>query len=431
MISVLYKICIDTYGCSANQAVSEIMLGILSNKFQIISNIDEADVIIINSCIVKSPTEAKILFQIKKLSEAYPSKKLVIAGCMPEVYSMKIRNAAPNASMIGIHHLSDIENVVEDTLRGTQRIEIGHNTIPKLGFPRKRVDDRIGIVQIAQGCISNCSYCIVKRVMGPLLSYPEEQIIDEIKRCVLDGCKEIWLTAQDTTAYGLDGGNTLPSLLQSIIQIDGDFMVRVGMMNPATAYPLVDDLIEVFKNSKLYKFIHLPLQSGSNAILRQMKRDYTVEEFLDIVRRFRSVFQDITLSTDIIVGFPSETDSQFNESLEIIKLIQPSLTNVSKYGPREQTPAAKLPPLLSQTIKDRSRKMTELCQKITREKNNEWIERKETILIVSRGKKGGLEGRTNTYKPVILNSQNHEFIGKFVRVIIIDAKYSHLLGNLI
>jgi MiaB-like tRNA modifying enzyme len=379
---------------------------------------------------VKSPTEAKILFQIKKIVHEFPHKKLIVAGCMPEVYSMKIRNAAPSASMIGIHHLSEIENVVEDTLRGKQRIEIGHNTIPKLGYPRKRVDDRIGIVQIAQGCISNCSYCIVKRVMGPLVSYPEEMILDEVQRCVLQGCKEIWLTAQDTAAYGLDRGSTLPYLLQSIMQIDGDFMVRVGMMNPATAYPLVDDLVEVFKNSKLYKFIHLPLQSGSNTILGQMKRDYTVEEFLDIVKRFRSVFQDITLSTDIIVGFPSETDTQFNESLNIIELIQPSLTNVSKYGPREQTPAAKLSPLLSQTIKDRSRKMTELCQKITREKNNEWIGREETILIVSKGKKGGLEGRTHTYKPVILDTKNRGLLGKFVKVWIVDAKYTHLLGTL-
>jgi MiaB-like tRNA modifying enzyme len=424
------KIYMDTYGCSANQAVSEIMLGLLS-KFQIISNLDEADVIIINSCIVKSPTEAKILFQIEKIVKEYPDIPLVVAGCMPEVYSKKIRNVAPNASMIGIHHLSEIENIVEDTLRGKKRFEIGHKTIPKLGYPRKRSDDRIGIVQIAQGCISNCSYCIVKRVMGPLVSYPEELIIDEIKMFVLQGCKEIWLTAQDVTAYGLDRGSTLPSLLQSIIQIDGDFMVRVGMMNPSTAYPLVDDLIEVFKDSKIYKFIHLPLQSGSDAILSQMKRDYTIEEFLDIVRRFRSVFQDITLSTDIIVGFPSETESQFNESLDIIKLVQPSLTNVSKYGPREQTPAAKLSPLLSQTVKDRSRKMTELCQKITREKNNEWIGREETILIISKGKKGGLEGRTNTYKPVILDTKYYELLGKFVEVAIVDAKYTHLLGNLI
>jgi MiaB-like tRNA modifying enzyme len=421
----------DTYGCSANQAVSEIMLGLLSNKFQLISKIDEADVIIINSCIVKSPTEAKILFQIKKIVQEYPHKKLIVAGCMPEVYSMKIRNAAPNASIIGIHNLSEIENVVEDTLEGKQRIEIGHNPIPKLGFPRKRVDDRIGIVQIAQGCISNCSYCIVKQVMGPLVSYPEELILDEVKKCVLQGCKEIWLTAQDTTAYGLDRDSTLPSLLQSIMQIDGDFMVRVGMMNPATVYPLIDDLIEVFRYSKLYKFIHLPLQSGSNAILSQMKRDYTVEQFFDIVKRFRSAFQDITLSTDIIVGFPTETDTQFNESLNVIELLQPSLTNISKFSPREQTPATELSPLSSQTVKDRSRKMTALCKKITREKNKEWIGREETILIVSRGKKGGLEGRTYTYKPVIIDTQNHELIGTFVNVSIIDAKYSHLLGNLV
>ncbi len=420
----------DTYGCSANQAASEIMLGLLSNKFQIISKKDEADVIIINSCIVKSPTEAKILFQIKKIVQEYPHKKLIVAGCMPEVYSMKIRKTAPNASMIGIHHLSEIENVVDDTLRGKQRIEIGHNSSPKLGYPRIRIDDRIGIVQIAQGCISNCTYCIVKRVMGPLVSYPEELILDEVKRCVLQGCKEIWLTAQDTTAYGLDRGSTLPSLLQSIMQIDGNFMVRVGMMNPATAYPLVDDLIEVFKHSKLYKFIHLPLQSGSNAILRQMKRNYTVEQYFEIIKKFRTVFQDITLSTDVIVGFPTETEAQFNESLNVITLLQPSLTNISKFGPREKTPAAKLPPLSSQTIKDRSRKMTVLCQKITREKNNEWIGREETILIVSRGKKGGLEGRTYTYKPVIIDTRNHELIGKFVNVSIVDAKYSHLLGTL-
>jgi tRNA A37 methylthiotransferase MiaB len=162
-----------------------------------------------------------------------------------------------------------------------------------------------------------------------------------------------------------------------------------------------------------------------------MKRGYTVEQFFDIVKRFRSAFQDITLSTDIIVGFPTETDTQFNESLNVIELLHPSLTNISKFSPREQTPATELSPLSSQTVKDRSRKMTALCKKITREKNKEWIGREETILIVSRGKKGGLEGRTYTYKPVIIDTQNHELIGTFVNVSIIDAKYSHLLGNLI
>ncbi|MFX1521279.1 MAG: tRNA (N(6)-L-threonylcarbamoyladenosine(37)-C(2))-methylthiotransferase [Promethearchaeota archaeon] len=424
------KIYMESYGCSANQAASEIMLGLLSNNSQITSRLEEAEVIIINSCIVKPPTEAKILFQIKKIVEKYPHKKLIVAGCMPEVYSAKIKKAAPNASMIGIHHLSEIETIAYDAVRGIQRVEIGHTTSPKLGFPRKRFNEKIGIVQIAQGCVSSCSYCIVKRVMGALISYPEELIIDEVKKCVLQGCKEIRLTAQDTTAYGLDRGTTLPSLLQSIAQFDGDFRVRVGMMNPATAYPLVDDLTEVFKQSKIYKFIHLPIQSGSNVVLSRMNRNYTVERFLEIVNRFRSVFPDISLSTDIIIGYPGETDEQFEESFNIIKKLRPDIVNVSKFGSRAQTPAAKLTPISSQTVKNRSRKLATLCHKIALEKNKKWVEREETVLIVGRGKKGGLEGRTSTYKPVIIDTQNFDLLGHLIKVNIIGAKHSCLLGNI-
>jgi threonylcarbamoyladenosine tRNA methylthiotransferase CDKAL1 len=420
----------ETYGCSANQAASEIMLGLLSNKFQIISRIDEADLIIINSCIVKPPTEAKILFKIKKIVEEYPHKKLIVAGCMPEVYSVKIKKAAPSASMIGIHHLSEIETIAYDTLHGIQRVEIGHTASPKLGFPRKRFDEKIGIVQIAQGCVSNCSYCIVKRVMGTLVSYPEELILGEVKKCVLQGCKEIRLTAQDTTTYGLDRDTTLPFLLQSIAEVDDDFRVRVGMMNPATAYPLVDDLIEVFKHPKIYKFIHLPVQSGSNVVLSHMNRNYTRERFLEIVKRFRSVFPDISLSTDIIVGYPGETDEQFEESFNLIKKLRPDIVNVSKFGSRAQTPAAKLTPLSSQTVKNRSRKMATLCRKIALEKNKKWIGREESVLIVSRGKKGGLEGRTSTYKPVIIGTQDCHLLGEFVKVNITAAKPSCLLASI-
>ena len=420
----------ESYGCSANQASSEIILGLLSSTFQITERIDDADVIIVNSCIVKPPTEAKILFQIKKIVEEYPTKKIIVAGCMPEVYSTKIKKVAPNASMIGIHHLSEIESIAYDILRGIQRVEIGYNTSPKLGYPRKRFDEKIGIVQAAHGCVSSCLYCIVKQVMGPLVSYPEESILDEIKNCVHQGCKEIWLTAQDITAYGLDRDNSLPSLLQSITQINGDFRVRIGMMNPETAYPLVKDLIEVFKHPKIYKFIHLPIQSGSNLVLSRMNRNYTVEHFFEIVKEFRSVFADISLSTDIIVGYPGETDEQFEESLKLVELIQPDIVNVSKFGPREQTPAAKLSPLSSQTVKDRSRKMSTLCRQIALEKNNNWIGREETILIVSRGKKGGLEGRTHTYKPVIIDIQHCSLMGKFVKVNIIGAKHGYLLGNI-
>jgi threonylcarbamoyladenosine tRNA methylthiotransferase CDKAL1 len=328
--------------------------------------------------------------------------------------------------MMGIHHLSEIENIAYDIVHGIQRVEIGRTTSPKLGFPRKRLDEKIGIVQIAQGCVSSCSYCIVKRVMGTLVSYPEELILNEVKECLLQGCKEIRLTAQDTTAYGLDRGTTLPSLLQSIAQFDGDFRVRVGMMNPATAYPLVDDLTEVFKQSKIYKFIHLPVQSGSNVILSRMNRKYTVERFLEIVNRFKSIFPDMSLSTDIIVGYPGETEEQFEESFKLIELIQPDIVNVSKFGPRAQTSAAKLTPLSSQTVKNRSRKMTALCRKIALEKNKKWIGREETVLIVRRGKKGGLEGRTSTYKPVIISTQNFSLLGKHIEVTISNAKHSCL-----
>jgi len=417
---------IESYGCSASQSDAEMIAGLLKQaSFNIVKDEKQADLTILVTCYVKTPTEQKILFRINQLC----SKKLIIAGCMPEGIYSKIRKIAPDASLVSTHHVKSIVEAAEKTLQG-KRIEfLGKSEEVKLCLPRIRKNPVIDIVPISSGCNSTCSYCCVRFAKGKLFSYSKEMIINEIKFALKDGCKEIWLTAQDTASYGFDGKERLPQLLKEITKISQDFFVRIGMMNIKNVIPIVSNLVEAFKDKKIYKFIHLPIQSGSDKILADMNRGYTVSQFEKVINLFKPL--RCQTWSDIIVGYPTENEEDFEKTINIIKKITPDWVNVSKFGSRPGTEASKLKSLSPKVVNERSEIISDIVRKISLEKNKEWIGWKGDILISERGKNNNQWiGRNFAYKPVLITSKE-DCLGKMKEVEIVESMKSHLLGECI
>jgi MiaB-like tRNA modifying enzyme len=417
------NIYIETYGCSASQAEAEIIAGLLHQAdFNIVKNEKQADLVIVVTCYVKSPTEQRILFRIKQLSK----KKLIIAGCMPEGIYQKLTVVAPEASLVSTHHVKEIVEAVEKTLQGKRVEYLGKSDEIKLCLPKIRKNPVINIASISSGCNSNCTYCCVKLAKGKLFSYPKELIIKEIESSLKEGCKEIWLTAQDTASYGFDRGEKLPELLKNISKIPQDFFVRVGMMNIRNVIPIASELVEAFKNEKIYKFVHLPLQSGSDKVLTSMNRGYTISQFEKIIDLFKPL--NCQIWTDIIVGYPTEGEEDFLKTLGIIKKIKPDWINVSKFGARPETEAAMLKSLPSKVVKERSQIISELVRKISLEKNKEWINWEGEVLISEKGKEHGQWiGRNFAYKPILISSKDN-LLGKIANAKITEAIHSRLIG---
>ncbi len=424
------KIFIETFGCSANYNNSEIMAGLLVKKgHKVVSEPRNADLIIVNTCTVKQPTENRVKKSIMDFLKL--KKKIIIAGCMPEVQKDLLKTIAPNASLVGPHHLKMISSVVDKVFKNKTVERIGKRNEIKLNCPELRKNPIIQIIQISEGCNGSCSYCIVRLAKGKLFSYPESEIVKQIESGIKNNCKEIWLTSQDNAAYGQDKNTNLVSLLRKIVSIKGEFKVRIGMMDPNNVLLILDDLIKSLKSDKLFKFLHIPLQSGNDQILKKMKRPYTVDEFKKIIKKLRKEIPEITISTDIICGFPSETEEQFNDSIKLIKEIKPDVLNISRFWPRPGTKAAKMENQIHGNLtKQRSQLLTKEFNNISFEKNKNWIKWKGHVLIDEKGKDNSFVGRNYCYKPVVVKSKK-ELLGKEVNIRVNEATNHTLRGKIV
>jgi len=350
------KICASVYGCPSNIADYEIALGLLKQAgFEIVGSPQKSDLNIIFTCIVKNPTEQRMIQKIQELTRI--GKPLIAAGCMPKTSQRAIEEINPGASLIGPDSIGHIVDAARAALEGKKVIFASDERKPKLSLPRVRKREKVSIVPISIGCLSNCSYCAIKFARGKLASYPIEKIVEEVRSSVASGCKEVWLSSQDNSCYGLDIGTNLAILLKEVCKISDDFKIRVGMMNPMHVKDakMLSELIEAYKNEKIIEFLHLPVQSGSNRILKLMKRGYTVAEFEKIVGQFKKEIPDLFLSTDIIVGFPSENEKDFQATVALLKKIKPDKVNISKFGARPGTEAAKMKQSPTKTINERSK----------------------------------------------------------------------------
>lgn len=425
------QIYFQTHGCSTNLSESEMMMGLLKEaKFEIVEEPEKADILVINICTVKG--EETALREIRKLNENFPQKKLIVAGCITKIILKEARKIKEDVSFISTHNIRSIVEVVEEVVNDNIIEATVIDEYKKINLPKIRKNSIIGIIPILNSCANYCSYCSVRYVKGKLFSYNVDDIEVETLKCLKDGCKEIWITSQDNAAYMLEKEKTskLPELMNNILKIDKKFLIRIGMMNPSHLIDILELMIEVYKNNKVFKFLHVPVQSGNNEILELMKRNYTTDDFKKIINEFRKNIPNITISTDIIVGFPTETEQQFNDSLNLIKEIKPDVLNISRFRARPMTEAAKMECQVDGgTSKNRSRLLTHIFANISRMNNEKWLDWEGEILIDEKGKQETWIGRNFAYKPVIVKGDLK--LGDIVRVRIKNITPYDLRGEMI
>ena len=397
----LKKIWIESYGCSANFADGEMVAGLLKNEgYELVDDSSHSDLNIIMTCSVKDATEHRMINRIQNLS----NKPLIVAGCLPKAERKMVEKLNPNASLMGPDSISHVSQVVRSSLSGKKMVHFDRN-IPKINLPRIRINPIISIVEIGSGCMSDCTFCQTKIAKGMIQSYRIGDIVRQIKNDIREGCKEVWLTSTDNGCYGLDNGTNLNNLLSECCDIEGDFKIRVGMMNPMYLDNLLDEMIEIYSsNDKIFKFIHIPIQSGSNKVLHDMRRDHDVNIVYESVNKFRKKIPEITISTDMIVGFPSENEIDFDKTIDIVNDLQFDIVNISKYSSRPGTRASKMKKINTKVIKERSKTLNTLCKSIISRRNkNLWNNWEGEILIDEiNNVNGNIIGRNYAYKSVLL-----------------------------
>ncbi|HXQ92465.1 MAG TPA: tRNA (N(6)-L-threonylcarbamoyladenosine(37)-C(2))-methylthiotransferase [Nitrososphaerales archaeon] len=425
---------VEGHGCSASLADTEIISGMIENDgLRLVEDENDADVAVLVTCSVKTVTEQRMLSRIRDLSKN-GSKKVIVAGCLPKADPEKVMKIDQNLSMIGPNNLDGIIPAIHSVISGRQIVSLELKKLTKLGLPRTRLNSVIGIVEISSGCLSGCTFCQVKLVKGTVFSYPEEEIVNEARSLVSQGAKEIWLTSTDNSAYGKDSKTSLPTLIRKVAEIPGDFKIRVGMMNPLLTKRCLEELLDCFNLNKVFKFAHLPVQSGSNRVLRKMQRGYSVSDFESMIVRLREEIPNITLSTDMIVGFPSETEAEFEESMELLNRTRPDVLNLSRFGSRPGTQAAVMEDQISSDeAKKRSGLMAALSRTIQNKVNSQWIGWRGEVILDERVK-GAVIGRNFAYKPCLIKDTDlkadEAILGSEVQVEVIGSTSSTLRATI-
>ena len=419
------RIFVEAYGCSASFADSEMISGLVQNGgHTLVDDASESDLNIIVTCSVKDATANKMIHRIKSLE----SRPLVVAGCLPKAEADTVSRFAQNASMMGPNSLGRTLQVVDSTLGGRRQIALEDTDISKVGLPKVRLNPAVGIVEIASGCMSECTFCQTKLAKGGLSSYRMGDVVRQVRAEIDDGCREIWLTSTDNGCYGLDIGTDLPELVNAVSAIPRDFMVRVGMMNPMYMPRIRKRLIESLDSSRVFKFLHIPVQSGSDRVLHDMKRGHTAETFRKAAREARERFRGMTISTDVIVGFPSETEEDFEMTVELLEETRPDVVNLSRYSARPGTEAAGMEQVDVAEVKRRSKAVFEQTSRISAENNKEWIGWRGEVLFDEKAD-DGVKGRNMAYKPIFVRDSVE--IGQSHTVEITGSGTKSLLGEII
>lgn len=436
LYTIMMKVHVATYGCSANQSSSEIMMAAIRNMGHELVEEADAEVVVCNTCTVKAATEQKILHQIHKLGQQ--GVEVVVAGCMPQVQLDTILQRNPDAHILGVNsigHIGDMLHTIgqmrtgdmpDDRLQTMDDLPTGF-----LNMARQRFNPNIHICQISQGCNYHCAYCIVTIARGKLRSFDADSIVADIRSAVEEGCGEIWLTSQDNAQYGTDGDVRLPELLEKIVSIPGDYKVRVGMMNPFSVRPILDNLLDVFESDKIYKIVHLPIQSASDTVLDRMDRYHSISEVNHIIDRFRQRYHDLTLFTDVIVAFPGETDEDFKQTLKWVEQYQPDKVNISRYTPRPLTKAREYRNIDSRIVGQRSGELHRLCDAIKLENKKTMIGWKGRVFVSKNASVRGVMARTDSYRPVVIPQSEGLCPGQHCMVEITDTTPGYFLGKVI
>ena len=431
---------IITYGCQMNvhdsENISAIMedLGYTRNEIM-----DKSDVIILNTCAIRENAHNKVtgmLGRIKHLKETRPEIITMLCGCMAqeEGIANMLKDKYKWVNIVfGTHNIHMIPTYLLNNLKEqTQELEvfsIEGNVYE--GIPVKRDSKYTAWVNIMYGCDKFCTYCIVPYTRGKQRSRLNTDIINEVKELVKDGYKEVTLLGQNVNAYGkdLDANYTFANLLEDVAKTNID-RIRFVTSHP---WDFTDEMIEVIsKYDNIMPYIHLPIQSGSDDILKKMGRKYTIKEYTTLFNKLKSKIPNVSISTDIIVGFPNETEEDFNATLDIVRKLRYDLAYTFIYSKREGTPASKMEDTITlETKKERLAKLNELVNECAKENNMKYLNKEVKVLLTDHSDKlDNLSGYTDTMKLVNVKADD-KYLGKIVNVKITDAKTWSLDGVLV
>jgi|LSQX01.3.fsa_nt_gb tRNA-2-methylthio-N6-dimethylallyladenosine synthase len=398
------------------------------NGYSIVETTQEADFIIVNTCSVRKTAEDRALaFLSSQKPLKKEGKKLCLFGCSASLYREKLFKKYPFIDIIcSPDNYKNVPNIFKTGKKGCYVEENLHPFLETTPLTNKTLS---ALVTVTKGCENFCSYCVVPFTRGKLISRQPEEILNEIKKLTENGINEIILLGQNVNEYGKDIGTTFIDLLKKIDSMEG-----VARISFTTSHPkdISDELLALFAQlPKLYKHLHLPFQSGSNKILKLMNRKYTIEQYLGIIKKVRDIYPQITITSDIIVGFPGEDEKDFQDTSQIVKTVEFDDLFIFKYSARPGTVAALMKETVTSTEKETRHKfLISLQNEISYKKNQGYIGETLSVFLrnVSEKKNGVLIGRTITNKPVFVKSSKNN-LGKVCQVKITDAHRMYLLGD--
>ena len=416
------RVYVEAYGCAQNLGEAHaIERAVEGSGHPVVADPALADVGVLVTCGVIGSTEARMVRRYRALARRIP--RLVVTGCLVPLRA-ELLDGPERAStvLLPIREQARLPALLADW--ETDRPRAAPTRSGSAPYGRS-----VREVVVAQGCTSACSYCFSRLARGRIASVPAEAVTTAVARAAADGAVEVRLSSLDTSAWGADlpGTPSLPDLLRRVADLPGEFSVRVGMMSPQSAGPVAGPLFDVLAGARFFQFLHLPVQSGSDAVLRAMGRGYTVGEFRSLVARARARLPDLTLSTDVIVGFPTEDEPAFAATEALLDEIGPEIVNVTRFSPRPHTPAARLAPLPSGVLKRRSRSLTARRIAVARRRLERWIGWRGTALVTEPGSDGSTLARLPNYLPAVLAERLP--LGARVGVCIDGARSTYLLAR--
>ncbi len=423
-----------TFGCQMNVRDSETIKGILESLgYNETEDTDEADIILFNTCSVRENPERKVYGRIQNFKPD-TDKIIGICGCMVQQGAEfeYIKNNLPQVRMVfGTHNIHELPEILERVIAGERVLDVWEDKKDVIeGLPAKRDKGVKAFVNISYGCNNFCTYCIVPYTRGREKSREQSYIIEEIKELALSGYKEVTLLGQNVNSYGKDLGTDFASLLRAVHEVDGIERIRFMTSHPKD---LSDDLIEAMAElPKVCEHLHLPLQAGSDRILKLMNRRYTAGHYLKLVEKLRKAIPDISLTTDLIVGFPQETDEDFQATLDLVKQVRFDSAFTFIYSPRKGTPAAKMIEQIDEDVKkERIYRLIEVQNRISSELNKELIGKSVEVLVEGPSKTDPhkLTGKTRTNKTINFVGPKN-LVGHTVLVTVTDGKLSSLEGDM-
>ncbi|ACZ01253.1 tRNA (N6-isopentenyl adenosine(37)-C2)-methylthiotransferase MiaB [Streptobacillus moniliformis] len=434
------KATVITYGCQMNVNESAKIKKIFQNMgYQVVDEIDDCDAVFLNTCTVREGAATQIFGKLGELIELKKNKGTVIGitGCFAQEAGFELIKKFPMIDIVmGNQNIGRIPDAIEKILKHESEHEVYTDNEDELP-PRLDADfgsDKTASISISYGCDKRCSFCIVPYVRGKERSVPMEDILSDVRHYLKKGAKEIVLLGQNVNAYGkkFKNGDTFAKLLDEICKIEGDYILRFTSPHPKD---FTDDVIDVIaRNEKIARCIHMPLQSGSTKILKKMIRGYTKEQFLDLAYKIKERIPEASLTTDIIVGFPGETDEDFKDTLDVVEKVGFENAYIFMYSIRRGTRAAIMDEQVSEEIKkERLQKLNNLQDRRAYKESVKYLGKVMRVLVEGPSKKNKeiLTGRTSTNKVVLFSGDAKLYRGRFVNVKINECKTWTLYGEIV